>query len=122
MIDHRFGNDLRSHDVGESSCSGSGNTSNQEASSELFTAKVWRYGTSSLGMAIITTLAVFGLMLAIRPPFIMKTPSLKDREEPGVRWIFLAIWSVLAGIIVILIPPLAGFCKSVVDKDDKSRS
>ncbi len=86
---------------------------------ETIQAKAWRYTTSPLGAGLITMIVIFGLLLAIKPPFIQKTPTLKDRESTGIRWLGLAGWSILAGFLVILIEPISNFCKSMMgDKNN----
>ena len=90
---------------------------------ETIPAKAWRYTTSPLGAGLLTMIVIFGILLAIKPPFIQKTPTLKDRESTGIRWLGLAAWSVLAGLLVILIQPISDFCKSMMgDKSNGTTS
>ena len=89
---------------------------------ETIPAKVWRYTTSPLGAGLLTMIVIFGILLAIKPPFIQKTPTLKDRESTGIRWFGLAGWSVLAGLLVILIQPIFNFCKSMTGDSNGTSS
>jgi len=92
-----------------------GATSNADGvAHETLSSKVLRYATSPVGAGLLTMLVVFGVFLGIKPPFIQKTPTLDDRESSGVRWMPVAVWSFLSGILVILIQPMSNFCKSMV--------
>ena len=99
---------------------GSGGQNPENMVKETIPAKAWRYTTSPLGAGLFTMIVIFGLLLAIKPPFIQKTPTLKDRESTGIRWLGLAGWSILAGLLVILIQPISNFCKSMMG--DKNRA
>lgn len=92
-----------------------GATSNADGvAHETLSSKVLRCATSPVGAGLLTMLVVFGILLGIKPPFFQKTPTLDDRESTGVRWIPLAVWSFLSGILVILIQPMSNFCKSMM--------
>lgn len=115
MEDFRF-EGLHASDGSSLGGNNSTTTNTGDILKETAAAKIWKYTTCPVGAGIITMLIIFGILLGIQPPFIQTTPSLKDRESTGIRWIPLAIWSVLSGILVILIQPMSDVCKSIAEQ------
>jgi hypothetical protein len=89
---------------------------------ETMSSKIWRYTTSPVGAGLLTMLFIFGILLGIKPPFIQKTPTLNDRESTGIRWIPVAVWSFLSGILVILIQPMSNLCQSMMGPKNNESS
>lgn len=104
----------------DTSLTGEVSSNTEGMNKETIAGKVYRYTTSPVGVGLITMILIFGILLAIKPPFIQKTPSLKDRESTGIRWWALAGWSILTGILVILIQPMSDFCKSMMGPKESS--
>jgi hypothetical protein len=94
---------------------------NGDAESGSAGSKIWNCVFSKYGAALIAAFLVFIVLIAVRPSFVMEEPS-SAFEEGKLSWWRVIVWSVIAGLIVLLIPSCKKYFSSSDSAADPGRS
>lgn len=81
---------------------------NPDASSAGIGSTIWSCVFSKYGAALIAAVFVFVVLISVRPSFVMEEPSTAF-EEGKLSWWRVIVWSVITGLIVLLIPTCRKF-------------
>lgn len=64
--------------------------------------------STSYGASVMIALFTFILLVSVQPPFVRKEST--PVEEGKLDWWLVGVWTLIAAVLVLFIPPVRRFC------------
>ncbi len=85
----------------------SGDASNENSTSDM-SSWVMSGLSTSYGASLMIAIFTFILLVSVQPPFVRKEST--PVEEGRLDWWLVGLWTLIAAVLVLFIPPVRRFC------------